>query len=232
MVLHRCWWMLNDQNTRMRVCCLDCQEGGLCCYLVIHIVNLLHPLQLFYFYLWSIYWLSLVKWVTTNYCCMFLQLMRHNNRLISATTEKPRQLFQCCYTTNETKLCDYRHSQYYMVLHQAKGHKISLCTSAKRVEFARGWEIRFWTQFGMTGTRIRERMVGLTLPCRDYLEVQYQNMFLTDVSFVTLSSAFPYVLYCHQLITFSENSVPKLQRIKASLWNRNALCRIELNSGG
>jgi hypothetical protein len=44
---------------RMRVCCLDCYEAGLCCYLVIHIVNLLRPLQLFYFHLWSIYWLSL-----------------------------------------------------------------------------------------------------------------------------------------------------------------------------
>jgi hypothetical protein len=38
-------------NMRMRVCYLDCHEGGLCCYLVIHIGNLLHRLQLFYFYL-------------------------------------------------------------------------------------------------------------------------------------------------------------------------------------
>jgi hypothetical protein len=45
---------------RVRVCYLDCHEGGLCCYLVIHIGNLLHPLQLFYFYLCPIYWLSLV----------------------------------------------------------------------------------------------------------------------------------------------------------------------------
>jgi hypothetical protein len=34
-------------NMRMRVCCLDCHEAGLCCYLVIHIENLLRPLQLF-----------------------------------------------------------------------------------------------------------------------------------------------------------------------------------------
>jgi hypothetical protein len=34
-------------NVRMCVCYLDCQEAGLCCYLVIHIENLLHPLQLF-----------------------------------------------------------------------------------------------------------------------------------------------------------------------------------------
>jgi hypothetical protein len=32
------------------------------CYLVIHIENLLCPLQLVYLYLWPIYWLSLVHW--------------------------------------------------------------------------------------------------------------------------------------------------------------------------
>jgi hypothetical protein len=47
-------------NMRMRVCYLDCHEWGLCCYLVIHIETLLHPLQLLYFHLWPIYWLSLV----------------------------------------------------------------------------------------------------------------------------------------------------------------------------
>jgi hypothetical protein len=35
-------------NMRMRVRYLDSNEAGLCCYLVIHIQNLLHPLQLFY----------------------------------------------------------------------------------------------------------------------------------------------------------------------------------------
>jgi hypothetical protein len=44
----------------MRVCYIDCHEAGLCCYLVIHIENLLHPLQLLYFYLWPIYWFSLI----------------------------------------------------------------------------------------------------------------------------------------------------------------------------
>jgi hypothetical protein len=44
----------------MRVWYLDCHEAGLCCFLVIHTENLLHPLQLFYFQLWPIYWLSLV----------------------------------------------------------------------------------------------------------------------------------------------------------------------------
>jgi hypothetical protein len=38
-------------NMRMRVCYLDCHAAGLCCYLVIHIGNLLHPLQLFYLHL-------------------------------------------------------------------------------------------------------------------------------------------------------------------------------------
>jgi hypothetical protein len=47
-------------NMRMRVWYLDCHETGLCCYLVIHIENQLHPLQLFYFHLWPIYRLSLV----------------------------------------------------------------------------------------------------------------------------------------------------------------------------
>jgi hypothetical protein len=49
-------------NICMRVCYLDSHEAGLCCYLVIHIENLLHQLQLFYFHLWPIYWLiSVIK---------------------------------------------------------------------------------------------------------------------------------------------------------------------------
>jgi hypothetical protein len=47
-------------NVRMRVFYRDGHEAGLCCYLVIHIENLLRPLQLFYFHLWPIYWLSFV----------------------------------------------------------------------------------------------------------------------------------------------------------------------------
>jgi hypothetical protein len=31
---------------------VDCHEAGLCCYLVIHMENLLRPLQLLYFHLW------------------------------------------------------------------------------------------------------------------------------------------------------------------------------------
>jgi hypothetical protein len=41
---------------------LDCHEAGLCCYLVIHIEILLHPLQLLYFQLLPIYWLPLAQW--------------------------------------------------------------------------------------------------------------------------------------------------------------------------
>jgi hypothetical protein len=47
-------------NVHMCVCYLDCNEAGLCCYLVIHIENLLYPLQVFYFHLWPICWLSLL----------------------------------------------------------------------------------------------------------------------------------------------------------------------------
>jgi hypothetical protein len=36
---------------RVRDCYLDIHEAGLCYYLVIHIENLLHLLQLFYFQL-------------------------------------------------------------------------------------------------------------------------------------------------------------------------------------
>jgi hypothetical protein len=49
---------------RMRVCYLGCHAAGLCCYLAIHIENLLRPLRLFYFHLWPIYWLSLLQMIT------------------------------------------------------------------------------------------------------------------------------------------------------------------------
>jgi hypothetical protein len=47
-------------SIRMCICYIDSQEAGLCCYLVIHIENLLRPLRLFYFHLWPIYWLCFV----------------------------------------------------------------------------------------------------------------------------------------------------------------------------
>jgi hypothetical protein len=56
---------------RMRICYLDCHEAGLCCYLVIHTENLLRPLQLFYFHLWPIYWLSIVP-----FHCALVNILR------------------------------------------------------------------------------------------------------------------------------------------------------------
>jgi hypothetical protein len=51
----------NYWNQPLNICMctwyLDCHEAELCCYLVIHIGNILYPLQLFYFHLWPIYWL-------------------------------------------------------------------------------------------------------------------------------------------------------------------------------
>jgi hypothetical protein len=38
-------------TTEPSLCYLDCHEAGLCCYVLIHIENLLHPLQLFCFHL-------------------------------------------------------------------------------------------------------------------------------------------------------------------------------------
>jgi hypothetical protein len=47
-------------NMGMCVWYPHCYEAGLCCYLETHIENRLRPLQLFYFHLWPVYWLSLV----------------------------------------------------------------------------------------------------------------------------------------------------------------------------
>jgi hypothetical protein len=55
---------------RICVCYLDCHEAGLCCcYLVIHIENLLRPFGLFYFHLWPIYWLSLLLRPQAGWLC-------------------------------------------------------------------------------------------------------------------------------------------------------------------
>jgi hypothetical protein len=62
-------------NIRMRVCNVDCHAVGLCCYLVIHIDTMLRPLQLFYFHLWPIYWLSLV--LQTDYTTATLNAVVH-----------------------------------------------------------------------------------------------------------------------------------------------------------
>jgi hypothetical protein len=57
-------------NMRISLCYLDGHEAGLCCSLVIHIENLLHVLQLFYFHLCPIYWFSFVdtefSWYRSN----------------------------------------------------------------------------------------------------------------------------------------------------------------------
>jgi hypothetical protein len=66
-----CW--NQPLNMRMRVSYLDCHEAGLCCYLMIHIQNLLYPLQLFYFHLWPIYWLSLVLYNLLSYDVLTLE---------------------------------------------------------------------------------------------------------------------------------------------------------------
>jgi hypothetical protein len=56
----------------MRICYPDSHEAWMCCYLVIHIENLLHSLQLFYFHLWCIYWLIYylmpLYWFYNTYC--------------------------------------------------------------------------------------------------------------------------------------------------------------------
>jgi hypothetical protein len=47
-------------NMLIHFCYLDCHAVGLCCYLVIYIEKLLHQLQVIYFHLCRISWLSLV----------------------------------------------------------------------------------------------------------------------------------------------------------------------------
>jgi hypothetical protein len=47
-------------NLRIRVCYLNCHEAGLCCYLEIHIENLLRPLEAFSFHEYLFYRLFLV----------------------------------------------------------------------------------------------------------------------------------------------------------------------------
>jgi hypothetical protein len=57
--LHFDYWN-QPLNMRMRIYYIGCPEAGLCCYVVIHLENILRPLQLFYFRLWPIHWLCLV----------------------------------------------------------------------------------------------------------------------------------------------------------------------------
>jgi hypothetical protein len=59
----------------MTICYLQCQEAGLCCYLVIHTENLLCPLQMFYFHLWPTYWLSFIFRPVCSVHCNFGQIV-------------------------------------------------------------------------------------------------------------------------------------------------------------
>jgi hypothetical protein len=54
-------------NMSMRFCYLDYHDSGLCCYILIHIENLLRPLQLLYFNLWPNYWFSLILITVRTY---------------------------------------------------------------------------------------------------------------------------------------------------------------------
>jgi hypothetical protein len=51
---------------RMSICYLYCHEAWLCCYLMIHIENLLYQLLLFYFYLLT---LPRISFRTINFPC-------------------------------------------------------------------------------------------------------------------------------------------------------------------
>jgi hypothetical protein len=55
---HHFYYWNQPMNLHIRVCYQEYYDTRLCCYLVIHIENLFHPLQMFYFHLWPIYWLN------------------------------------------------------------------------------------------------------------------------------------------------------------------------------
>jgi hypothetical protein len=84
--------------TCMHICCLDCHEAGLCCYLVIHTENLSRPLQLFYFHLWPIYWLSLVSSSTKSLLNIisFKIVPLHSNAPLPQTFPLLEALFEGC----------------------------------------------------------------------------------------------------------------------------------------
>jgi hypothetical protein len=93
---------------RMRIWYLHCQEAELCCYLVIHIENLLHLLQLFYFHLWPTYWLSLICYVQFFLRCKTYEHWRHGHRVLYVPPHpchfKPTELgwsqVKICYNGN------------------------------------------------------------------------------------------------------------------------------------
>jgi hypothetical protein len=63
---------------RIHVCYLDFYEAVLCCHLVIHVENQLRPLQLFYFQLWPIYWLLLVRYEVLTAVVVNSSLLGYN----------------------------------------------------------------------------------------------------------------------------------------------------------
>jgi hypothetical protein len=85
-------------NMLMRVYYLDSHETRLCCYLVIQLGNRLRQLQLFYFHLWPIYWLTLVsegpqsKWISfKHYRQRFLEGHWQDRR----PAMDPQHWFEC-----------------------------------------------------------------------------------------------------------------------------------------
>jgi hypothetical protein len=56
---------------------LDCHKAGLCCYLVIHIENILRPLQMFSFHSPPIYWLSLVEQARLSQIALQISFLVH-----------------------------------------------------------------------------------------------------------------------------------------------------------
>jgi hypothetical protein len=79
-------------NMRMRVCYLHCHETGLCCYLVIHIENLLRPLQMFYIHWWPD-WLPLILFGIISWCIHFHTTFICKTKELSLRTSRELMLF-------------------------------------------------------------------------------------------------------------------------------------------
>jgi hypothetical protein len=73
-------------NMHMSTFYIDCHEAQLCCYIVIYTENLLHPLQLFYFHLWPIYWFFLIK--CQEYSCVMCNYTKTQHDMHSPEKHK------------------------------------------------------------------------------------------------------------------------------------------------